>query len=286
MKSKREEIKLAVFDLDGTLLDSNEMLQENTIAALRALYDSGVKIMINSGRVPSMVEAYFYEAGIKGIRSCADGAYIADENGKVLYQKTISPDVLTSLGKLFRKSQIRFSLMTERDIYIYGTKGGLQDRFRKYEELAGKYALPFPRLRDSTEENDHEYMPVYKIAVVESEAGELEDKLGFLKDFSEQIEVTRSGPTIIDITASGITKGTAVRLVSQHLGIKKEEICCVGDYDNDVQMFREAGKAVAMGNAPEHVKAAADHITEDHNHGGAAGAIMHYILSQIERRTL
>lgn len=60
--------------------------------------------------------------------------------------------------------------------------------------------------------------------------------------------------------------------------MEKDEICCMGDYDNDVWMFKEAGISIAMGNVPDRVKSAADYVTEDHNKDGAAEAIARYIL--------
>lgn len=278
VKMECKEIKLAVFDLDGTLLNSKDSLEKDTILALRALYHRGVRIMLCTGRVPSMVEAYLFEIGIEGICACANGAYIVDNHGSLIYQKPIPSDMLLSIVELFAQRRLTFSLMAKRDIYTYGTVSRRWDRFERYEELARNYNLPFPRLLEYSQWEENGSLPIYKIPVMELEKGELKEELKLLNQFSDCIAVTRSGPKIIDITAVDVSKGTAVRTVAGHLGIQKDEICCMGDYDNDVWMFKEAGISIAMGNAPDRVKSAADYVTEDHNKDGAAEAIARYIL--------
>ena len=225
VKMECKEIKLAVFDLDGTLLNSKDSLEKDTILALRALYHRGVRIMLCTGRVPSMVEAYLFEIGIKGICACANGAYIVDNHGSLIYQKPIPSDMLLSIVELFAQRRLTFSLMAKRDIYTYGTASRRWDRFERYEELARNYNLPFPRLLEYSQWEENGSLPIYKIPVME-----------------------------------------------------KDEICCMGDYDNDVWMFKEAGISIAMGNVPDRVKSAADYVTEDHNKDGAAEAIARYIL--------
>ena len=62
--------------------------------------------------------------------------------------------------------------------------------------------------------------------------------------------VVRSQPYYCDVVAPGIDKGRVVRLVAAHLKVPQAEVLVLGDMENDLQMFRAAGFAVAMGNAP------------------------------------
>jgi hypothetical protein len=156
----------------------------------------------------------------------------------------------------------------------------------KYELLAGKYGVPFPLILNDVVSLNWKRIPVYKIAVMEQEEDQIEEKIKFLKNLSDQIQVTRSGPHVIDVTAVGVSKGMAVKLMGKHYGIRKEMTACMGDYDNDIPMFREAGISVAMGNAPAYVKECADYVTEDNNSGGAANAIMRYLIPQVGEETI
>ena len=82
----------------------------------------------------------------------------------------------------------------------------------------------------------------------------------------------------IEINAAGVNKGTALVELGRILGIKREEIMACGDGDNDADMLREVGLGVAMENAIDTVKEAADYITVSNNEQGAAKAIERFAL--------
>ena len=71
----------------------------------------------------------------------------------------------------------------------------------------------------------------------------------------------RSQAYYCDVTPPGIDKGRLVDLLAERLGVPREEIAVLGDMGNDVEMFRRAGFAIAMGNATPEVKALAQAIT-------------------------
>ena len=82
----------------------------------------------------------------------------------------------------------------------------------------------------------------------------------------------------IEINAAGVNKGTGLVNLGRLLGIRREEIMACGDGDNDTVMLREAGFGVAMGNAEEQVKEAADYITLTNEEEGVAEAIEKFVL--------
>ena len=82
----------------------------------------------------------------------------------------------------------------------------------------------------------------------------------------------------IEINAVGVDKGRGLMELGELLGIRPEEIMACGDGDNDIGMLKRAGLGVAMGNAEEDVKAAADYVAETNDDEGAAKAIVKYVL--------
>ena len=82
----------------------------------------------------------------------------------------------------------------------------------------------------------------------------------------------------IEINDEGVNKGTALIELGKMLGIERAEIMACGDGDNDVDMLREVGFGVAMANADEKTKAAADYITVSNEEQGAARAIEQFVL--------
>jgi Cof subfamily protein (haloacid dehalogenase superfamily) len=88
----------------------------------------------------------------------------------------------------------------------------------------------------------------------------------------------RSQPYYCDVIPPGIDKGRLVELLGERLGIPRSEILVLGDMENDMEMFRKAGFAVAMGNATDDVKELAQAVTLSNEEDGFAAAIDRYVF--------
>ena len=97
------------------------------------------------------------------------------------------------------------------------------------------------------------------------------------------IEITGALSNNIEVNAKGVNKGRGLLILGELLGIRREEIMAVGDGSNDIAMLREAGLGVAMENATDEVKAAADVITLSNDREGAAAAIEKYVLRDLRQ---
>ena len=83
-----------------------------------------------------------------------------------------------------------------------------------------------------------------------------------------------------EIMPEGAAKGAALGELCTYMGIPIENTVAIGDYFNDIELMRAAGHSVAMGNAPAHIRAAADACTADHTENGVARAIERYLLEE------
>jgi len=95
-------------------------------------------------------------------------------------------------------------------------------------------------------------------------------------DFVRQLpytNITSWGGGYYDICPEGVNKWTGILPVLDYLGLTPQEIATIGDYDNDIEMLQGAGFAVAMGNAPDRVKAHANYVTGHIDDGGALEAV-------------
>ena len=82
-----------------------------------------------------------------------------------------------------------------------------------------------------------------------------------------------SGKTLLTLTSAKASKGDALSAACNHLGITTDQVVAFGDSENDIAMFRAAGAAVAMGQADEHTKAEATHLTGRNDEAGVAQAV-------------
>ena len=90
---------------------------------------------------------------------------------------------------------------------------------------------------------------------------------------SPDLDLVYSEVSSVECSAAGVSKGSGLERLCGLLGVPMQACIAVGDAENDVAMLRAAGLGVAMGNAPEHVKTAADRVVSDLDHGGCAEAI-------------
>jgi hydroxymethylpyrimidine pyrophosphatase-like HAD family hydrolase len=88
----------------------------------------------------------------------------------------------------------------------------------------------------------------------------------------------RSQPYYLDVTHPQANKGHGVRAICRRLGLDAQRLAVIGDMANDLTMFTEAGLAIAMGQAPEAVRAAAHAVTASNTEEGFAEAIRRYVL--------
>ncbi|MTL48593.1 HAD-IIB family hydrolase, partial [Turicibacter sanguinis] len=94
------------------------------------------------------------------------------------------------------------------------------------------------------------------------------------------LEVVSSWKNNFEVMKKGSSKGEAVKQLTKYFNLTPDEVMCIGDSENDLSMIQFAGVGVAMGNATEDVKQAAQFITTSNKEGGVANAIEHFVLNQ------
>jgi Cof subfamily protein (haloacid dehalogenase superfamily) len=99
------------------------------------------------------------------------------------------------------------------------------------------------------------------------------------ESFMEKYTVVKSTPFFLEILNKEVHKGAALERLATHLGLDRSEVMALGDNENDVTMIEYAGLGIAMANATENVKNAADIITASNDEHGVAEAIKQYILN-------
>jgi len=95
---------------------------------------------------------------------------------------------------------------------------------------------------------------------------------------AQRFHTIRSQPILFEILPKGVNKASGLKALAEHLGIPREQIMAIGDENNDIEMIEYAGLGVAMGNAPDSIKALADVTTTSNEEDGVATAIKRYVL--------
>ena len=114
-------------------------------------------------------------------------------------------------------------------------------------------------------------------AVIVGEPGTIQAALAEIESLQLPFNLAMSGPNSVDILAKGINKGSGLRALVSVSKIPLERIAVIGDWLNDLDMFKASHFSIAMGNAPEELKAEADLIAPSNDEGGVAWALREII---------
>lgn len=248
-----EDIRIAFFDVDGTLLPFRRReITEKTREALNALQASGVKIVVATGRAPAIVPTF------EGVNFDAyltfNGSYCYTAEGEVIFSKPIPRHAVYAIVENAKAIGRPVIISTVDDL----AANGADDDMRAYLDISGEPINIVDDLDAVIESND-----VYQFSV-----GATPAEHSLLVEGVPEAEVVAWWDRAVDVIPSHIGKGVGVRSLLAHYGIQASEAIAFGDGHNDISMLREVGCGVAMGNAKADVKAHADAIARSADDDG------------------
>lgn len=266
-------VRLIVADLDGTLLTSNHGVSPFTETAVRAAQARGVLFTVATGKTFSSTVALIEQFGISIPLICGNGTQIFAPDGSLVYEAPIPLDY--ALEAIHMAEARGFTPV------IYAASGLLAKvRDANVAELL-EHHEPLPDLVDDWESALRERYRPFKMVLMHQD----HDRVSRLSDdlrrvFDGRAQIVRSGlASVVEVMPAGVTKGTALVHLVEHLGLEVRDALCLGDNCNDLDMIRRAGIGVAMRHAPEDVRAAADYVTGSNDEDGVGHAIHRFVLS-------
>ena len=251
---------------------------------LREAIDRGVVVLPATGRpLAGIPEEVLKFPGVR-YAVASNGARIVDlKESRVLYEDLVPYET----GRRVLEICSRYDSMLE--IYYDGVGYAEEEKLKHLDEYVPR--LPMARYIASSRR------PVADVRAMHEERKAPTDKVQALFRTTEEckkawkevekeipdIEITGALSNNIEVNAKGVNKGRGLMILGELLGIHREEIMAVGDGSNDIAMLREAGLGVAMENATDEVKAAADVVTLSNDQEGAAAAIEKYVLQALRK---
>ncbi|MCR5476949.1 MAG: Cof-type HAD-IIB family hydrolase [Lachnospiraceae bacterium] len=265
--------KALALDLDGTLLTSDKKISPLTREKLEALLGAGHVLILASGRPTPGMRFVVKDLGFHRPGCCMvtyNGAYVQDcGTGEVLFDKTLPASVPGELFRLLRQERPLPGLITYLDTEILSA-------FPENEFTARTSRNNAMPVRVVPDFDTYVDFPVHKcmITAPEETAARLERKLKEV--YGETLSICRSESYFLEVMPAGTSKAAGLAMVLDYLGMGPEALVCCGDGENDIPMIRYAGVGVAMGNARESVKAAADFVTGSNDEDGLAQVVDRY----------
>ena len=264
--------KIIVLDLDGTLTNSKKEISKETKKALLEIQENGFKVALASGRptpgvLPLAKELELEKYG--GYVLSYNGARIIDcRNHRTIFQKTLPVEVIPYLFETAIQAGAGI-ISYDEGVVIAGN--GIDE----YIELEARInALPIKEVEDFAGYLNY---PVNK-CLMTGEHNLLENiRKKLLSRYNALLSIYFSEPFFLEIMPQNVDKAQSLLKLLSMLGIDSEEMICCGDGFNDISMIQIAGLGVAMENAQETVKQAADYVTLSNDDDGILHVIKKFI---------
>ena len=271
------KISCCFFDLDGTLLTSENHISERDKKTLKRLNDEGVHIVIATGRTDLHILRYLHELDISAPVIACNGGLISNPVTKeIIHRSFLNPDDAESIVTAMLEEGRDFILYSPEYVYYVPESRRVQVFIDYNESVRSEFKVPILPLSELPVSAP--YSNILKMLVYDDKALIPEIERRFNQN--NTLTIVSSGKNLIDIMPANTSKGNAIKIVANHLGIPINETVAFGDSPNDESMLRAAGFSVAMGNAEKEIKDICDFVTKTNDDYGITFALEH-ILNEL-----
>jgi Cof subfamily protein (haloacid dehalogenase superfamily) len=271
-KGELMDYKLLVVDIDGTLLGRERNISAENRRALDWARRSGVIVALSTGRAMLACTSILEQLALDGYHIFFDGALVSDLGSEV-YAQPLDRGVVGEAVGFAHSIDIDLELYSEAN-YFVERETWSTDAHRQFFGLE-------PSVVDFSDLWQRER--IIKAGLASTSPEQVAKARQFYTQFEGRLHfsIARSpafpGVEFTNVVAPEVSKGKALEALALHLGILLSEVMAVGDGTNDISLLAKAGLAVAMANAPDEVKAVADHIAPDVDQNGLAAAVERFL---------
>lgn len=270
--------KALILDIDGTLTNSQKEITPATKAAIQELLKRGEKVILASGRPTPGMRRYEEELELQkygGYLLSFNGARIIEcSSGEIVCQNLLPLTILPGLYRFAEKNGCGLITYLGDEVISAFPRD-------QYVELEARInGLPIREVDNFVDFVDFDINKCLMTAPpekAESLERELREKYGAVAS------IYRSEPFFIEIMPQNVDKAASLDKMLPVIGVGREETVCCGDGFNDISMIRYAGVGVAMGNAQQAVKDAADYITATNDEDGLVEVIHRFFAWDTEQ---
>lgn len=264
-------------DVDGTLLDSNKQLSPFTKDTIQRCIARGITVCICTGRPLQTIDRFTELLGVKECPAIQEmpfilynGAMVAvGEKHDIIFEQPLSETTGKTILNLGQKLGSTLIAWSQNKLYV----NELNERIENYSTITPVEPIVI------TDPDALAKQGITKM-IWYDEAKRMPALIDALNAYPvrQEINYFTSNPLFLELVDKRCSKGLAIEHLIHYLGIPREETIAIGDGYNDIPMLEYAGLGIAMGNASDAVKAAADAVTDTNDNDGVAKALIQYLL--------
>lgn len=275
-KDNLSQLKLIVFDLDGTLLNDQGMIGSETQKLVKELKNFDVRFTMASGRLQCAITEYASLLELKTPIISLDGALIKSNfnGGDTVFESFVPERYVRKAVKLADKLFLKIALCHDEAIFFTEYNSSIPN-------ILDKFGAEFREV----ESYDGLSKRVLEVVV----AGDQNDAVKFLKNkmsFPHSFGINASyfkshyhdGIYYSEIRKSGVSKGSGLERLLKHLKIKISEAAVLGDWYNDRSLFETGALKIAMANAVPEIKRMAQYVTKRTNNEDGVAEFLEMVL--------
>lgn len=263
-------IKLIALDLDGTLLTSQHQITDRARKAINAAQALGIRVLLATGKTYFSARQLVSELKLTTPSVFGQGTLIYNPDGTIRHQVTLPPDVMRRI--------IPFAESRGACVSAYSGESILVRQPDARADLT-RFHEPAPKVVGSLINAMNTY-PINKLIIATDEPRQTKALMWQAQQMlGTSVALTMSAVSNqFEILPRDVSKGRAVVSVARELGIDLNHVMAIGDAENDRDMLELVGLGIAMGNAPESLKAAARYVTATNDEDGVAEALEKFVL--------
>ncbi|MBQ2714183.1 MAG: HAD family phosphatase [Clostridia bacterium] len=270
--------KFIASDFDDTFISTTGKVGERTIKAVHDFQSLGGIFMLCSGRMFQSVRREAQEIGFHGDVVCYNGAMVGNiDTGEIKYHNTMSVEVALDILLNLEKENTLIHLYIDDEVYVK-EKNEYSDLYKKSCKIEYN-VVGYDLSKFLLEKN----RPVTKVLAFDTpdRINEMSEKYSAISRVEKKYTVSPSAAYLLDFVNYGASKGEGVKAMCEKLNVSIAETVCFGDSPNDISMLKVAGLGVAVKNARDSVKEAADYVTDSCDDDGVGRAIEKIIKGEL-----
>lgn len=271
MALDRKDIKLVAIDIDGTLLNSQHEMTPRVEQALRAAIDQGTQIVFATGKTRNAVVPHLMKLGIDAPGIYNQGLIAVDAEGKLIHNVTLDARVARQVITVAEDRGFATLAYAGSRILTKTRNRHIEEILTKYHETPPEVVGPLQNLLIDTQ--FHKLIAVGDPHAIRGLRWQLTALVGGAGRL-----VQAAVDEMLEILPPQGSKGAALKVVCKHFKIAPEQVLAIGDAENDIEMMQFAGIGVAMGNADQKTKDAANHVVGSNDQDGVAEALERFVL--------